>query len=504
MVDTHCHLNDDSYNDDINEVISSAFDEGIKYIIVPSTNPKDLEKTIKIAESNDKIFAAIGVHPHNASEVTKDVIEKIKELSNNEKTKAIGEIGLDYHYEYSSHQEQLIAFEKQFEIANEKSLPVILHNRESDEDMISFLKSNITKQTEGVFHCFSSDMKMLEKILEMNFFVSFTANITFAKTNLDEVVMNTPLNRLLLETDSPYMTPPPNRGKRNVPQTVKIVAEKISKIKQISIEEVINMTTENAKKLFRIPAISLLFTLLFFISSLFLLGIPSVYSQNKSNVQVDDGYYDDYDDYDPYIRRLGIGLLFGTNTFVDRYSHTETASQSYSSDGLFTYGALVNFKITEAMIIQGTYMSAQNDKFVKGLPDSMKNWLEPNQHKTIELSLIYMLVPEKMVNFYGSIGPSYFINRLSRSLGSGNKYFEKDDAWGINVGIGGFCNISLGSAGTLTLNAEWKLNFRPNPIKLDYDPRERPDSDRYKNPISYTTMYSIPRAGFIWYMPFLK
>ena len=491
MIDTHCHLNDDSYDADINEVITAAFNDGIEYIIVPSTNPKDLEKTINIAESNEKIFAAVGVHPHDASKVTQNVIEKIKELSNNAKVKAIGEIGLDYHYKYSSRKDQIIAFEKQFEIVNEKKLPVIIHNRESDDDMIAFLKSNITKQTEGVFHCFSSDVNMLEKILEMNFFVSFTANITFAKTNLDEVVMNTPLNKLLLETDSPYMTPPPNRGKRNVPQTVKIVADKISKIKKISIEEVINMTTENAKKLFRISAVLFLF----------LIGVQSVYSQ--SNVQIDDGYYDDDYDYDPYSRRLGIGPLFGGNTFVDRYSRSETQSQSFSYDGIFTYGGLINFRITDAMIIQGTYLHAINDGPVRALPDSLKDRLDPNEHNTIELSLIYMLVPEKMVNFYGSIGASYFINRLSRSEGR-SKYFVKDDDWGINVGIGAFCNISLGSAGTLTINAEWKLNFRINPVKLDYDPRESPDSESYNRPSSYTVMYSIPRGGIIWYMPFLK
>jgi TatD DNase family protein len=499
MIDTHCHLNDKSYDLDLDEVIKSAFAAGVENIIVPATNPNDLEKTLKIAEKDERIFAAVGVHPHDAKRVNSQVLEKINELANNKKVKAIGEIGLDYHYEHSPKKEQIFALEKQFEIAQNKDLPILLHNRESDEDMISFLKSNRNENTKGVLHCFSSDMKMLENILDMNFYVAFTANITFAKTNLDEVVKNTPLDKLLLETDSPYMTPPPNRGKRNVPQTVKIVAEKISKIKNISIEEVIKMTTENAKKLFRI-------SLILFV---FLFGKNVAYSQADNT---DEEYYYEDEDYeyeqaDRFVRRLGFGPIFGTNTFVDMY---KTGWKSFSQEGLFAFGGLINYRITEPLIIQAGYTYAKNTKIIERLPEDQLGTLDPNYHQAFELSAIWMLKPRNAFNFYGSAGLSYFMNELSRNFTGHDKHYFDDNALGMNAGIGAFYNISLGSGGTMTIYAEWKIGFRFDKVELDYDPREAPgNSDGTPNPkyaihTEYSSISSIPRGGIVWYMPFLK
>lgn len=492
MIDTHCHLNSNSYNKDRDEVIKSAFADGIECIIVPTAEPKDFQKTIKLVQDYENIYCGIGVHPHNAKEVDSKVLEDIRKYASNNKVVAIGEIGLDYHYNHSSKEEQMFAFEEQIKIAQELSLPIIIHNRESDNDMITVLEKYFPNSQSAVFHCYSSDLLMLNKVLDMGFFVSFTANITFPKVNMDEVIFNVPMDKLLLETDSPYMTPPPNRGQRNVPQTVKIVAEKISKIKNISIEEVTKMTSANAKKLFGLSLCLVLFT---FGSLLF--GTNELHAQ--VNTDYDYYYDDDYDEPDPYVRRLGIGPLFGSNTFVDRYT---TGNKSFSYEGIFAYGGLVNFRITEGMIIQGAYTYAKNMHFVNRLADTAKDWLDPSYHQAAELSIIGMFNAKQMVNFYGSTGLTYFMNKVSKNLNE-KKYFY-DDKLGMNAGVGIFINISLGNAGTLVVSGEWKINFRLDATTLEYDPRLSPGDKDYNKPTTYTSISSMPRGGIIWYVPFLK
>ncbi|MPN02225.1 hypothetical protein SDC9_149439 [bioreactor metagenome] len=192
--------------------------------------------------------------------------------------------------------------------------------------------------------------------------------------------------------------------------------------------------------------------------------------------------------------------MLGTNTFVDRYT---TGAKSFSHEGLFSYGGLINFRVFDNIILQAAYTYAYNDKFVNRLPDSVKHWLDPNYHHAIELNLIGMLNSERMVNFYGSVGGTYFINKLSKNFNN-HKFYTDDNKLGINAGIGAFVNIDLGEGGTLTFNAEWKLSFRVDITKLDYDPRISPTLETYRTPTEYTSMSSVPRGGIIWYMPFLK
>ena len=196
MIDTHCHLYDKSYDKDRNEVIKSAFAEGMECIIIPTARRAEFEKTLKIVAENEKIYCSIGVHPHNAKELNSAVLEDIKKFASNEKVVALGEMGLDYHYNYSPKEAQAFAFEEQIKIAKDLSLPIIVHNRESDSDMISILEKHFPTDNYdlskdfigGVFHCYSSNLLMLNKVLDMGFFVSFTANITFPKINLDDVI----------------------------------------------------------------------------------------------------------------------------------------------------------------------------------------------------------------------------------------------------------------------------------------------------------------------------
>jgi hypothetical protein len=379
---------------------------------------------------------------------------------------------------------------------NSEELKIEEHEAKSQKEILQVIDSHL-----AVFHCYSSDLLMLNKVLDMGFFVSFTANITFPKVNMDEVIFNVPMDKLLLETDSPYMTPPPNRGKRNVPQTVKIVAEKISKVKNISIEEVIKMTNANAKKLF---GLSLCLVLFIFGSALF--GTNELYAQTNINY---DYYYDDddyYDDYDPYVRRLGFGPLFGGNTFVDRYT---TGAKSFSYEGIFAVGGLINYRVFDNVIVQSAYTYGKNMHFVNRLADTNKDWLDPSYHQAVELSVIGMFNSKQMVNFYGSAGVTYFMNKISRNLWTydnpvNEKIYFDDNKLGMNAGVGIFINIALGNAGTLVVNGEWKLNFRLDAINLDYDPRLSRDNSDHNKPTQHTSMSSMPRGGLIWYIPFLK
>ena len=499
MIDTHCHLNDNRYNKDIGAVVSNAKEQGVEYIIIPATSPTDLDKTIKIAEMFDNVYCGLGVHPHDASKFNENVYDRILKLSKHKKVVAIGEFGLDYYRNLSPKEEQIYAFNRQLDIAIETDLPALLHCRDADSDFVKVLENYTGNGLRGVCHCYSSGLEVAKKLLDMGVYFSFTANITYPKVNMSEVIKLIPLDKIMLETDSPYMTPPPNRSERNVPQNVLKVAEKISIIKNISLKEVIRMTTENAKSFFKIPILAVLFLLL---------G-TNLYSQNND---YDDYYEDEYEELpDPYFRKLGFGPLLGANTFVDRYS---SGLESFSYEGLFSAGAVINYRFAENFIAQVAYNYSENRKLADRLPDSVKGWIDPNYHNAIEFSVIGMVIPRNMVNFYVSLGTTYFMNKISKNFGEDpvdafkSKYYFEDNNFGLNTGVGIFVNFSLGNMGTLVFNAEWKLGFRLDKITLDYDPREVPlDNNgeinpRYKIPTDYSSMSSVPRGGIIWYFPF--
>jgi hypothetical protein len=264
------------------------------------------------------------------------------------------------------------------------------------------------------------------------------------------------------------------------------------------------MTTKNAKRFFNLP--------LLILAMMMCLSASALYSQTDEHLyDYDDEYYeDDLEMPDNFNRRLGIGPIFGSNTIVDRYS---TEPKSFSNEGILSIGGLINYRFMENFIIQGAYTYSKNSTFVNRLPDSIKNspypWLEPNYHQAIELTLIAMAKPRNMVNFYASLGATYFMNEISMwdwdaVANKGNRYYVTDDQLGINTGVGGFVNIDLKSIGTLTFYAEWKLSFRLSPTVLAYDPRQSPGSDAYRLGSEYTSMYSIPRGGIIWYVPWIK
>lgn len=251
MIDTHAHLFWKDFEADLDQVIERAKENGINYIIVPSTDLKTAEKVIELANKYDIIYGAVGVHPHDTKEWNKNLLPEFRKLTEHNKIIAIGEIGLDYYYDFSPREIQIEAFRSQLELAIELDLPVIVHNRESDKDIMEIISSYCGSGLKAQFHCFNGNTSDAIELVKLNHFISFTGNITFKKfDSLREVVSKIPLENILLETDSPFMTPVPFRGKRNEPANVKIVAEQIAAIHKISLEELIRITDFNAFKLF--------------------------------------------------------------------------------------------------------------------------------------------------------------------------------------------------------------------------------------------------------------
>jgi TatD DNase family protein len=253
FVDTHAHLFSPEFGDDLDSVIDNAKSNGVDYIIVPATDLETSKKVIELSDKYEIIYGAVGIHPHETKNWDAALINQIEDLSQHNKIVAIGEIGLDYYYDFSPKEKQIAAFRAQLDLAIKRNLPVILHNREADDDMMSILKSYAGTGLRAQLHCYSSSLENANDLIQMHHFISFTGNITYKKMeNLRHIISNTSLDHILVETDSPYMSPNPFRGKRNEPSHVKIVAEKIAELHKMTVEQVGMITSFNAFKLFGI------------------------------------------------------------------------------------------------------------------------------------------------------------------------------------------------------------------------------------------------------------
>jgi len=247
LIDTHSHIYYDQYKDDLDEVINRALDNGVGKIICVGVDLETSIESLEIANKYDNIFCTVGYHPHESNKTNKNYLDELEMMCKEPKVLAVGEIGLDYYYKHSDIETQKRCFREQIELANSLDFPVVIHNRESDNDLYKILKTYTPK---GVIHCFASNTEFATKIINLGLMLSFTGIITFKNSNLYDVVRSIPLSSLMVETDSPYLTPEPYRGKRNEPSNVSIVAEKIAEIKGIPITDVIKQTTLNALKLF--------------------------------------------------------------------------------------------------------------------------------------------------------------------------------------------------------------------------------------------------------------
>jgi len=252
LIDTHCHLEMDEYDNDRDAVIKRAEEAGVSYIINAGSDMRGNIKALNLAERYPSLYPAIGIHPHEAGGLDEGVYAELKKLAEDPRVVAIGEIGLDYHYMNSERDAQLDAFKKQMELARMHNLPVIIHSRRAKEDTLKVLEG-YGKGMRGVLHCFSGDIDMAKRVMEMGFYISIAGPVTFKDASrLREIVLLIPDEYLLIETDAPYLSPVPMRGRRNEPSFLRFTAEAIADIRDVTVDDISRITTLNAKRLFKI------------------------------------------------------------------------------------------------------------------------------------------------------------------------------------------------------------------------------------------------------------
>ncbi|EUJ21677.1 putative deoxyribonuclease YabD [Listeria grandensis FSL F6-0971] len=251
LFDTHVHLNDDAFNEDLEAVIERAKENDVTRMAVVGFNEETIKRALELAQTYDFIYLIVGWHPTDAITFTEEKLEWLRELATHPKVVALGEMGLDYHWDTSPKEIQFEVFRQQIRLAKEVKLPIVIHNREATEDVVRILQEEKADEVGGIMHCFGETLEVMEACLAMNFYISFGGTVTFKNAKLPKIAAEAvPLNRILVETDAPYLAPHPNRGKRNEPSYVKLVAEKVAELKEMKYEEIAYHTTENANKLF--------------------------------------------------------------------------------------------------------------------------------------------------------------------------------------------------------------------------------------------------------------
>jgi TatD DNase family protein len=250
-IDTHAHLNDEQFNQDVGEVIARAAEKSVERIIVCGYDIHSSRRAVQLARQYDGIFATVGIHPHDAATVDESSLSLLTELAKQPKVLAIGEIGMDYHYTFCPRHIQAEAFEAQVNLAAQLNLPIVIHSRDSIADSIHLLSSKAKKIVGGVFHCYGGDEEILQKVLALGMYIGIDGPITFKDPGkLVMALRCCPLDRILIETDCPYLAPEPLRGKRNEPAYLPYVAEKVAQILGVSTQYVATLTSRNARTLF--------------------------------------------------------------------------------------------------------------------------------------------------------------------------------------------------------------------------------------------------------------
>lgn len=513
MIDTHCHIDGKEFDEDRAKLIERAKNIGITKLIIPAIEPNRFEKLWQVVNSDDMIYCGFGVHPHNASEYNEDVEKLIIDKLNEKKVVAVGEIGLDYYYDFVPKDIQKQVFRRQLEIAKQYDKPVIVHNRETDNDILEIIKSvqseNSQNDLKGVLHCFSSDLEVLKQALDLGFLVSFTGNVTFKKSTLDEIVKYVPNDKFMIETDSPYITPVPYRGKRNEPSYVKYVAEKIAEIKNESIENIINYTSENAMKLFKLSLILIITSILnLSFNTNELLAQIQVQNQKATVNQTieieeteEEDEYIEEEDENPYKKNLGVGFFVGPNTIVVTEFYPvgkgpqggDEFDRTY--EGFAFFGGSLQYSPLDYLILETSYYASKNINPTIGFESVRK----PDYYNGLEVTSLWIANPSKRINFFGGIGGTFLMNNLNG---------VSSTAVGMNFSIGFMGNIKFEGLGLLNLVAQWRLNpqFGRQDISV-LDPNRKINSEdpaeKYKTiDIQATQFFSMPRFSLVWYPEF--
>ena len=248
VVDTHCHLADAAYDPDRAEVLDRAWDAGVAHVVVIGESPAASDRALALAADHDRLSTTAGVHPHDARTWSPEAAAWLRERLRHPRVVGAGEMGLDYHYDHSPRDAQRAAFEAQLALAAESGRPAVIHAREADDDVAAVLRNQ--PDAVAILHSFSSGLGLLRAGLVLRHYVSFSGMVTFRNWRLDQAILETPLDRLLIETDGPYLAPVPHRGKRNEPAFVRQVAERIGAVRALPTDEVIARTGANAARVF--------------------------------------------------------------------------------------------------------------------------------------------------------------------------------------------------------------------------------------------------------------
>ncbi len=251
LFDTHTHLNDPDLYDQAQVLIEQAISAGVRHLVVPGYDMLSSRQAIELSERFSEVYAAVGVHPHDAKTLTASDLHQLDLWCDHEKVVAVGEIGLDYHYDNSPRDVQQDAFLAQIDLAKKKRLPIIIHDREAHADILQILRNTDAVSIGGIMHCFSGSVELMRECLQLNFYISLGGPITFKNAKKPaQVALEVPLDRLLIETDAPWLSPEPFRGKQNHPANVRLVAQKIAELRGMPIEEIGAITTDNALRIF--------------------------------------------------------------------------------------------------------------------------------------------------------------------------------------------------------------------------------------------------------------
>jgi TatD DNase family protein len=258
LVDSHCHLDDKRFADDLDAVLDRAASAGVDRILTIGTGdgPPEIDRAVRLSDRYPHVYASIGVHPHDAAKVTPQTYDDLRGLSTHSKVIAFGEIGLDYHYDFSPREVQREVFVEQLKLARAVNLPITIHTREAWEDTISILREHwkVSGKAHGVMHCFTGDPTQAQQALDIGFHLSYGGVLTFKTAEaVRESARITPPDRLLIETDAPYLAPIPHRGKRNEPAMMVETARKLAEVRQTTLDAIAALTTANFDRLFAAP-----------------------------------------------------------------------------------------------------------------------------------------------------------------------------------------------------------------------------------------------------------
>jgi TatD DNase family protein len=254
FVDTHCHLDFDDFAGDREDILARAKLAGVQQIVTVGIDLPSSKRALALAEDNGEIYATVGIHPHSAKVLSPEDIRELLSLGSKSQVVAYGEIGLDFFRDYKAQSVQVTCMEAQLNLARQLGLPVVIHNREAHQKILQILRKNKIWEMGGVMHCFSGDWSLAKKCLDLGLYLSIAGPVTFAKSQiLQELAQICPLDRLLLETDAPFLAPVPKRGKRNEPAFLLYTAEKIASLRKLPLEDVAKQTSLNARLLFRLP-----------------------------------------------------------------------------------------------------------------------------------------------------------------------------------------------------------------------------------------------------------